>query len=663
MVSVMTDCPTRERLGWLEEDHLNGPALRYNFDLARLFGKISQDMADSQRDNGLVPSTCPDYPHWDGDFADSPEWGSSCILVPWQSYLFLGDTDILSRNYDTMAKYVAYLKSRAHNGVLDYGLSDWYDIGPNGPGYSQLTPQKLSATAFYWEDTQLMAKIAAILHKDDDAKPYQQEADDIRVALNDAQFSSDTNQYGMGSQCGNSLALVMGFADPTRRNAIFANLVADVQKKGLTAGDVGYRYLIRALADGGRSDLLFNINNQSDKPGYGLQLKRGATSLTEAWDANSGSSQNHFMLGQINEWFYHDLAGIQPLEEAPGFTRFRIQPHVVGDLTWVKSSYRTVKGLIVSNWSLAQGKVKLEITVPFGSEAEVLVPTHNAGSVIVQPAGLAKTGTNSSAGLNLVVGPGNYLITADAIPAPPTGLYAKQVGAAAHLSWRASPGATTYTVARCTNGAQFSPIATGVTGTEFTDINVTIGTTYTYRVSSGTEPLAAQANVFIDTPNLVENGGFEQPEVQTYSYDVANAPGWTFSDHSGITPTSGDYWNGNSGSAPDGNQVAFLQMQGTITQVVSGLQPGKVYTVTFQAAQRVRYNAGGETWQLKADNALIGDFAPPESASSFAEYRATFTATADHVTLSFIGTNKNGGDNSVFIDHVRVDGKEWSSDR
>ena len=93
MVSVMTDCPTREKLGWLEEDHLNGPALRYNFDLPVLMTKMVADMADSQRANGMVPSTCPDYlRHPDNNhFVNPPEWGSACILVPWQQYAFDGD--------------------------------------------------------------------------------------------------------------------------------------------------------------------------------------------------------------------------------------------------------------------------------------------------------------------------------------------------------------------------------------------------------------------------------------------------------------------------------------------------------------------------------------------------------------------------------------------
>ena len=82
-------------------------------------------------------------------------------------------------------------------------------------------------------------------------------------------------------------------------------MVRDVRAHGnaLTAGDVGYRYLLRALADGGRSDVIFDMNNQSEKPGYGYQLKMGATSLTEAWNAGAAASQNHFMLGQIRNGF------------------------------------------------------------------------------------------------------------------------------------------------------------------------------------------------------------------------------------------------------------------------------------------------------------------------------------------------------------------------
>ena len=127
----------------------------------------------------------------------------------------------------------------------------------------------------------------------------------IRAAFNEKFYNPANHIYATGSQCANSIPLVMGICDPTNRAAVLDAIVRDVRARGnaLTAGDVGYRYLLRALADGGRCDVIFDMNNQSDKPGYGLQLKKGATSLTEAWDAGRSSSQNHFMLGQIRNGF------------------------------------------------------------------------------------------------------------------------------------------------------------------------------------------------------------------------------------------------------------------------------------------------------------------------------------------------------------------------
>jgi hypothetical protein len=126
MMSVMTDCPHREKLGWLEENHLNGPSLRYEFNLARLFTKNLNDMADSQHASGLVPDIAPEYVRFSGGFLDSPEWGSACVLVPWQQYLFHGDIELLRRYYPVMERYVAYLGSRAENHIVSHGLGDWY---------------------------------------------------------------------------------------------------------------------------------------------------------------------------------------------------------------------------------------------------------------------------------------------------------------------------------------------------------------------------------------------------------------------------------------------------------------------------------------------------------------------------------------------------------
>ncbi len=387
MVSTMTDCPTREKRGWLEQDHLNGPALRYNWDMAALFTKVVNDMKDAQCPDGLVPSTCPNYlPDWlqkNRTFADSPEWSSACILVPWQQYEFDGDVELLGRSYAMMQKYQAYLGSKAKDHLVNYGLGDWFDIGPKKPGISQLTPLSLTGTAFYYEDTQLLSKIAHLLGKEDDASEYAQQAEQIRVAFNQALFHADSSQYGvtdkLGSQCSNSLPLVMGLVESSSRQPVLKNIVEDVQTKGLTAGDVGYRYLLRALAEGGRSDVIYSLNNQSDKPGYGYQLKLGKTSLTEGWAGTD--SQDHFMLGQINEWFFHDLAGIQGDPLGPGFRKIIIRPAIIRDLGWVKASYDSISGRIVSEWEYTGDRLKMHLSIPANTTATIYVPTSDADSI------------------------------------------------------------------------------------------------------------------------------------------------------------------------------------------------------------------------------------------------------------------------------------------
>jgi hypothetical protein len=392
MMSVMTDCPQREKRGWLEEDHLNGPALRYEFDLAQLFTKMLNDIADSQLTNGLVPTTAPEYAifrdrgdtnHLRGIFGDSPEWSSAFILVPWQQYEFDGDLNLFRTHYDAMTNYLAYLGRRADNYIVNYGLGDWYDVGPKHPGISQLTPIALTGTAFYYQDAKIMSEAAALLGKDDDAKQFSELAEKIRAAFNEKFYDATNRRYATGSQTANAIPLVMNLCDPTNRPAVLDAIERDIRARGnaLTAGDVGYRYLLLALAEGGRSDVIFDLNNQSDKPGYGYQLKKGATSLTEAWDAGRSSSQNHFMLGQIQEWFYHDVAGIGGNPAGPGFKKIIIHPQPVGDLTWARAGYDSIRGKITSDWKRAGGKFTLSVTIPANTTATVFIPAASAETV------------------------------------------------------------------------------------------------------------------------------------------------------------------------------------------------------------------------------------------------------------------------------------------
>jgi alpha-L-rhamnosidase len=384
MVSVLTDCPHREKLGWLEQYHLNGPSIRYEFDLPRMFAKGMNDMADSQLRNGLVPNIAPEYTTFDGTFRAAVEWGSAFIIVPWQQYQFDADVDLLRQYYPAMKRYFGYLESIATNHIVSEGLGDWYDLVPGQrPGAARLTLPPVTATAFYFHDATILSAMASVLGKTDEANDYAARAQAIRASFNRHFFHAETNSYASGSQCANALALVFGLAEPQHRDAVLATLIRDVESRGysMTAGDVGFRFLLQALAQGDHSEVIYKMINQEDKPGYGYQMKKGATSLTEAWDANNSSSHNHFMLGQVTEWFYKDLAGIDSDPQGPGFRKIIIRPQPVGDLTRVKAGYDSIRGRIASEWKRDGEKFSLKVSVPANTTATVFVPAKPGAEV------------------------------------------------------------------------------------------------------------------------------------------------------------------------------------------------------------------------------------------------------------------------------------------
>jgi len=379
MVSVFTDCPHREKLGWLEELHLMGSSVRYNYNAAPLFKKALQDMKNSQLANGLIPEISPEYVkfEWGGDmFRDSPEWGSSGILMPWYLYQWYGDKQAMADYYPMMQQYLNYLGTKANNHILSQGLGDWYDLGPKPPGVSQLTPMGVTGTAIYYYDLKIMEKIATLLGKKANALTYAKLAAEVRTAFNNKFFNAETKQYATGSQAANAMAVYMELVEEKDKNAVIEHLVADIRnrKNSLTAGDIGYRYVLRVLEDAGRSDVIFDMNSRSDVPGYGMQLAKGATALTESWAALPTVSNNHFMLGHLMEWLYSGLGGIRQAESSVAFKHIKIEPEVVGNLTSADVKYDSPYGIISTKWSKTDKNFTLEVNIPVNTKATVYFP-------------------------------------------------------------------------------------------------------------------------------------------------------------------------------------------------------------------------------------------------------------------------------------------------
>ncbi len=375
--SVFTDCPHREKLGWLEQSHLIGPSVQFGYDISRAFPKIVGDMATAQHADGMIPTIAPQYTVFSEGFLDTPEWGSAYILIPWYLYQWYGDTRPLEENYDKMARYVDYLSSKADGHIVAYGLGDWCDIGPGEPAHSQLTSNGVSATAIYYYDICTMKRVAELFGKTEDAARYDALAAQVKQAFNDKYFDKNTKKYDRNSQAANAMALYMGLVEPENKPVVLQNLIDDIRSRGnaLTAGDVGYRYVVQALLDNGASDVLFDMNSRYDVPGYGYQLACGETALAESWMSKDYLSHNHCMLGHLYSWLFNGLGGLSQAPGSVGYKEVVIDPQVVGDIRSTRVAFESPYGLIRSEWNDTPQTFRQTVEIPGNASALVYLPT------------------------------------------------------------------------------------------------------------------------------------------------------------------------------------------------------------------------------------------------------------------------------------------------
>lgn len=364
MQSVFTDCPHREKLGWLEETHLIGPGILYNFDAKKLFEKILSDMEDSQTQDGLIPSICPEFVQFELGFRDSPEWGSAGVLLPWYLYERYGDKELLKKHYGLAKRYTEYLLGKSRGYIVNYGLGDWLDVG-HYPMHPANTPIPITATAILYQDLCVMKRMAEVLGKKEDAAVYEGHAAGCREAFNEAFFYPLGKTYATGSQTANAMALYLDMVQEEYREEVLKNLVEDVRLKGghFTGGDVGHPYMIRALGKCGRNDIIAENFMKTDFPSYGYQVVSGATTLCEDWDGPNPEhpvmSQNHFMLGAAEEWFYGYLAGMRV--DASREIPIRIEPCFPAQTDWVECAALTPAGICKVCWHREADGISVEV--------------------------------------------------------------------------------------------------------------------------------------------------------------------------------------------------------------------------------------------------------------------------------------------------------------
>ena len=233
-------------------------------------------------------------------------------------------------------------------------------------------------------------------------------------------FHPETDQYDMGSQTANAMALALGLVPDGHAQGVLEHLVADIHAHGdhVTSGDVGFHYVVRALTENGRSDVLAAMFSRTDPPSYGYQLMQGATTLTEAWNSDPGSSQNHFMLGHGEGWFYSGLAGISiDMSRGPD-DAVQLQPSLLAGVAHTSASYRSAMGEVTTAWDRTGAVASVDVTVPAGAQAHLNLPAtdwRESGTIASHAPGVLNS-KDGPAGINLTLGSGTYRFSTTQLP-------------------------------------------------------------------------------------------------------------------------------------------------------------------------------------------------------------------------------------------------------
>lgn len=381
------DCPHRERLGYGGDCHATMESILNNFDAGAFYTKWLRDWWAAQDAEGNLPHVSPAFTPAGG----GPAWSGVCVTLPWEVYLRYGDRRILEQSYPTIQKWLAFLDTKCKNNILEpYGDATWGFLGDwVPPGRGQGPKERIDARSTHFfnncyrlNNVQLAAKIADILGKKDDAAAYRAKADVIRKAVHERFFDPKRETYVNGQQPYLALALLTNVAPESLRAKITKDLADDilVKHKGhLDSGIHGTYYLIEALNQVNRPDLVYSITSQTTYPGWGHMLANGATTIWEEWGGANSHCHSSFLA--IGAWFIEQLGGIQCDEAAPGFQHIVLRPAVVRDLSFVRAAYDSIHGPIQSDWTIKDNTFDWTIDVPANTTATAYVPATDAKTV------------------------------------------------------------------------------------------------------------------------------------------------------------------------------------------------------------------------------------------------------------------------------------------
>lgn len=371
--SVPTDCPHREKLGWLEQLHLVFEPVAHLYQVHDHLSDMITHMVDAQTPEGLIPDITPELVVFDGGFRDDVNWGGAIWLLPWHLYRAYATLEPARRAWDAGVRYLDYLDTLAGVGILDHGLGDWITLDDS-------TPRPLVAGFGHVQVLRGAAALAQALGRQVHATQWSDRAAGIAEMIKKTFVTRDAERIrcGSDSQASRALVLDLDVLDADEHAAVLADLISDLERTGhqITVGEIALPSLVRTLTAAGRHDVWHRVATQLDGPSYGRMLHDDCTALAEAWSgAESGISANHLMLGYVTRWLTGSVGGLSQSTGSVGWDHVEVAPVPVGDVRHASVSYPSRLGTHAVDWRIDDHDVlTVTATLPDSGTGSFTVP-------------------------------------------------------------------------------------------------------------------------------------------------------------------------------------------------------------------------------------------------------------------------------------------------
>ncbi len=370
-----TDCPHREKNGWTGDAAYSAEYMTMNFATEKSYREWMRNISKALNGIGQLPGIVPTA-GWGYHWGNGPAWDRIIVYLPYYTYIYRGDKNIIEENSHAIMRYLDYLtKKRNENGLFELGLGDWCPTNRISDHY--IAPLELTDSVMVMsiceKASYLFGEIGLTLQKKFADEIYAETRKNLRE-----QYINLNHMTVLGNcQTSQAICIYYNVFENSEKPEAFKRLLEFIEEKDghFDCGYIGNRVVFHVLAEFGETELALNMITRPDFPSYAYPvLNCGATTLWESFFEEERNSLNHHFFGDISNFFIKRIAGLEINPYRRNANEFIIRPYFIERLTFAEAHYDMPTGRVSVRWERDGDNIVIDLTAPENANGKIILP-------------------------------------------------------------------------------------------------------------------------------------------------------------------------------------------------------------------------------------------------------------------------------------------------